>query len=306
MAGRSGIRSTRHGTVIAFGSRTERVPCSTKPYVVSGLARPPTMMLSPSSRVDLLNAQYDLRTAELRRSWSSWRGDDRQGGERHRQHPPRVAGQPRTSTRRCSGSSTPGGVRAAALLAHVDGDAGQGTHGDLGRRRAAGDQPPPRREHQRRRAPERSLDHLQRMQEELVADGALVVKLWFHLPRAEHRAALEEGEEEPEGGLAGRRARLAGVRAARGSATPLIERFLRQTELPGAPWSRRRRHLVALTEPDDGPAAPRRRRRLRSPSTRPKDTACAAGAAPSRPARRVEPHRARQDRPRCNDRQGRV
>ena len=117
------------------------------------------------------------------------------------------------------------------------------------------------------------------------------------------RAALEEGEET--------RGRVGGSTSSTGWCTsgsrpPPLDPAVPPSDR--AAWravARRRRHLVALPEPDDGPAAARRRRRPRSPSTRRRTWPL--------PRRRtaptctpVEPHRARQDRPRCNDRQGRV
>ena len=77
--------------------------------------------------------------------------------------------------------------------------------------------------------------HLQRMRAELVADGTLVLKLWFHLPRAEHERRLKKAKRNPR--LGWRVDELDWVVSGRlPAATPLIERFLRETELPGLPW----------------------------------------------------------------------
>lgn len=48
-----------------------------------------------------------------------------------------------------------------------------------------------------RRRWDRRLDHLARFEEELVADGAAVLKLWLHLPRAELAKRLKRSRKHP-------------------------------------------------------------------------------------------------------------
>ena len=126
--------------------------------------------------------------------------------------------------------------------------------------------------------------HLQRMQAELVAGGTLVLKLWFHLPHAEHERRLKKAKKNPR--LGWRVDELDWIVSERlPAATPLIERFLRETELPGVPWyvidgtSWRSRNLTTgqlLRDAIVGALADQQA----------KDAAPARHAAPPRPARR--------------------
>jgi polyphosphate:AMP phosphotransferase len=77
--------------------------------------------------------------------------------------------------------------------------------------------------------------HLEALQAELLADGALVVKLFLHTPAEEQRARLEAGGN----GRGGWRVdeRDWAMLEANSEARPLVERFLRRTSAPGAPWT---------------------------------------------------------------------
>ena len=147
--------------------------------------------------------------------------------------------------------------------------------------------------------------HLQRMQAELVADGTLVLKLWFHLPHAEHERRLKKAKKNPR--LGWRVDELDWVVSERlPAATPLIERFLRETELPGVPWyvidgtSWRSRNLTTGQLLRDAiVACPRR-------ASEAKDAAAGAPRGSASTGTPVEPDRARQDRSGRDDRQRRV
>jgi polyphosphate:AMP phosphotransferase len=77
--------------------------------------------------------------------------------------------------------------------------------------------------------------HLDALQSELLADGALVVKLFLHTPADEQRARLEAAGD----GRGGWRVdeRDWEMLEASSEARPLVERFLRRTSAPGAPWT---------------------------------------------------------------------
>ena len=196
-----------------------------------------------------------------------------------------------------------GRIRAAALLAHVDGAAGQGAHWHLGRWRAPGDQPPPRREHQRRRV--RSL----RPPPAADAGGARGrrhARAEAVVPPAARpaREAVEEGEEGPATGLACRGARLGRVRATAGrdAAHRAISARNRAARCAVV---RHRRDLVALAEPDDGPARARRHRRCsRGTASEGRGSGARRGSAPA--GTPVEPDGARQDRSGLDDRRRRL
>ena len=77
--------------------------------------------------------------------------------------------------------------------------------------------------------------HLETFQNELLADGGLVVKIFLHTPADEQRARLESGEN---GGSSWRvDERDWEMLEADSEARPYVERFLRRTSAPGAPWT---------------------------------------------------------------------
>ena len=114
--------------------------------------------------------------------------------------------------------------------------------------------------------------HLETLQAELLADGALVVKLFLHTPADEQRARLKAAED----GRGGWRVdeRDWAMLETNSEARPPAERFLRRTSAPGAPWTvieatdtryrdvaAARTILDALTArlaapPPEGPSAP--------------------------------------------------
>ena len=77
--------------------------------------------------------------------------------------------------------------------------------------------------------------HLEVLQAELLADGALVVKLFLHTPAAEQRARLEAGGKRTGGWRID--ARDWEMLETMPEARPLVERILRRTSAPGAPWT---------------------------------------------------------------------
>lgn len=80
------------------------------------------------------------------------------------------------------------------------------------------------------------IRHISTMQDDLVADGALVLKFFLHTPAKEQQKRLRKAEDDPEGGWwVDQRdwAQLEGL----GPALPFAERILQSTSAPGAPWS---------------------------------------------------------------------
>jgi polyphosphate:AMP phosphotransferase len=83
---------------------------------------------------------------------------------------------------------------------------------------------------------ERWMRHLEAMQAGLVADGALVVKVFLHTPLERQRARLESASEDRS--LAWRvDERDWAALETMPEARPIIERLLRRTSAPGAPWT---------------------------------------------------------------------
>ena len=78
--------------------------------------------------------------------------------------------------------------------------------------------------------------HLEALQAELLADGALVIKLFLHTPAAEQRARIQAAGEDGAGGWRVD-ARDWEMLETMSEARPLVERFLRRTSAPGAPWT---------------------------------------------------------------------
>jgi polyphosphate:AMP phosphotransferase len=77
--------------------------------------------------------------------------------------------------------------------------------------------------------------HLEALQAELLADGALVVKLFLHTPAAEQRARLDAGRNREGGWRVD--ARDWAMLETMSEARPLVEQVLRRTSAPGAPWT---------------------------------------------------------------------
>ncbi len=78
--------------------------------------------------------------------------------------------------------------------------------------------------------------HLATMQDNLIADGALVLKFFLHTPAKEQQKRLRKAEQDPEDGWwVDQRdwAQLEGL----GPALPYAERILQSTSAPGAPWT---------------------------------------------------------------------
>lgn len=77
--------------------------------------------------------------------------------------------------------------------------------------------------------------HLETLQSELLADGALIVKIFLHTPADEQRARLEAGADARGGWRVDDRdwAMLDTMSEAR----PFVEGLLRRTSAPGAPWT---------------------------------------------------------------------
>jgi polyphosphate:AMP phosphotransferase len=114
--------------------------------------------------------------------------------------------------------------------------------------------------------------HLEALQAALLADGALVIKLFLHTPAAEQRARLETSGDRTGGWRVD--ARDWEMLETISDAWPLVERFLHRTSAPGAPWTiieatdaryrdvtAARTILDALTArlahaPPEGPSAP--------------------------------------------------
>ncbi len=114
--------------------------------------------------------------------------------------------------------------------------------------------------------------HLEAFQAELLADGALVIKLFLHTPAGAQRDRMKAGERDARGWRVD--ARDWEMLDSMSEARPLIERFLRRTSAPGAPWTvveatdeRHRDVTVARTildaltarlaqAPSGGPSAP--------------------------------------------------
>ncbi len=80
------------------------------------------------------------------------------------------------------------------------------------------------------------LRHVAAMQNELVAEGALVVKFFLHTPEKKQRRKLRKAERNPaEGWQIDQRDWVALDRL--GPTMPIVERILQETSAPGAPWT---------------------------------------------------------------------
>ena len=85
------------------------------------------------------------------------------------------------------------------------------------------------------------LEHARRLEQMLVDDGVLLLKIWLHLPPNKRRKRLAKARKSPD------TVRLAEIDLELyeryDEAEPLIEAFLRRTSTAGSPW-----HLVESTD----------------------------------------------------------
>ncbi|MCU0297394.1 MAG: polyphosphate:AMP phosphotransferase [Candidatus Nanopelagicales bacterium] len=80
------------------------------------------------------------------------------------------------------------------------------------------------------------LRHVEGMQAQLVADGALVLKFFLHTPEDKQRKKLRKAEKDPETGWWIDQRDWAALEKM-GPTLPVAERILRETSAPGAPWT---------------------------------------------------------------------
>ena len=82
----------------------------------------------------------------------------------------------------------------------------------------------------------RWLRHVASMQNQLVADGTLVLKFFLHTPEKEQRKKLKKAEKNPEQGWWIDQRDWAQLEKL-GPTLPFAERILSETSAPGAPWT---------------------------------------------------------------------
>jgi polyphosphate:AMP phosphotransferase len=80
------------------------------------------------------------------------------------------------------------------------------------------------------------LRHIANMQNELVADGALVLKFFLHTPAKEQKKKLQKAAKDPHAGWQVDQRDWAALDSL-GPVLPIAERILRETSGPGAPWT---------------------------------------------------------------------
>ena len=80
------------------------------------------------------------------------------------------------------------------------------------------------------------LRHIANMQNELVADGALILKFFLHTPIKEQKKRLKKAEKDPHAGWQVDQRDWKGIDTL-GPVLPIAERILRETSAPGAPWT---------------------------------------------------------------------
>ena len=80
------------------------------------------------------------------------------------------------------------------------------------------------------------LNHIASMQSQLVADGALVLKFFLHTPAKKQRKKLRKAENDPESGWQVHSRDWEALKK-QGEVLPIAERILRETSGPGAPWT---------------------------------------------------------------------
>ncbi|HEX6886631.1 MAG TPA: polyphosphate:AMP phosphotransferase [Candidatus Nanopelagicales bacterium] len=89
---------------------------------------------------------------------------------------------------------------------------------------------------------ERAIDHLESMQEALVADGMLIIKIFLHTPAKVQRKRMKRAQSEDDGWRIDQRdwAMLDMLADGEGK----LEKLLRRTSVAGAPWS-----IIEATDP---------------------------------------------------------
>ena len=80
------------------------------------------------------------------------------------------------------------------------------------------------------------LRHIANMQNELVADGALILKFFLHTPAKEQKKKLKKAAKDPHAGWQVDQRDWAALDSL-GPVLPIAERILRETSGPGAPWT---------------------------------------------------------------------
>ncbi len=80
------------------------------------------------------------------------------------------------------------------------------------------------------------LRHIANLQNELVADGALILKFFLHTPAKVQKKKLKAAEDHPELGWQVDRRDWAALDSL-GPVLPIAERILRETSAPHAPWT---------------------------------------------------------------------
>lgn len=83
---------------------------------------------------------------------------------------------------------------------------------------------------------ERSIDHLEQMQEALVADGMLIIKIFLHTSPEKQRKRMKKAEKDPDEGWRIDQRDWAALDLLEESGHRL-EQMLRRTSVPGAPWT---------------------------------------------------------------------
>jgi polyphosphate kinase 2 (PPK2 family) len=83
---------------------------------------------------------------------------------------------------------------------------------------------------------ERAIDHLEQMQEALVADGMLIIKIFLHTPAKVQRKRLRKAEKDRDEGWRVDQRDWAMLDVLDESGQKL-EKLLRRTSVAGAPWS---------------------------------------------------------------------
>lgn len=187
----------------------------------------------PQLRLELVNAQYDLRNADFPVIiWIA--GDDRLAANAlvnrlnewldSRFIDTRVFADPteeemqRPQLWRLWRSLPPRG-RAAFFVGGLMRAANQRAEGEIGEPEFSG-----------------WLRHLAQMQAALVADGALILKFFLHTPAKVQKKKLKEAEKHPELGWQVDHRDWAALDTL-GPVLPIAERILRETSGPGAPWT---------------------------------------------------------------------
>jgi polyphosphate:AMP phosphotransferase len=80
------------------------------------------------------------------------------------------------------------------------------------------------------------LRHIANMQSELVADGALILKFFLHTPAREQKKKLKKAKKDPHAGWQIDQRDWTALDSL-GPVLPIAERILRETSGPGAPWT---------------------------------------------------------------------